>query len=100
MMLAMFTQSVVLLSDLQFATIRCSECGTEITVNLSYEKWKSDPNAPAPLTPEKCPTCDAWFDGTVRGGVDLFRKAYKLISGQKTATIEFRVRQDAVLSNK
>lgn len=98
-MLAMFIQSVVPLADLQFATVRCNTCKTEVTIDLAYKKWGEDPNRDTPSAPAVCPVCGARFDLTVTSAIDQIRGAYGALSKQQTATVEFRVRRD-VSSNQ
>lgn len=99
-MLAMLNEFVVQLSDLKFATITCSTCKTKITIDLCYAKWGDDPLSVNPACPARCPICSSNFDTTLVGSMNLFRDAYKMASKQETATVEFRVKQNAIPSKQ
>lgn len=91
----MFKQHVVTLTEFQFATIVCSECTTEITVDLKYERSSRQPNTVNSAAPPRCPICERYFDNGLVRALDSIRAAYMAIQEQNTASIEFRIRDTA-----
>ena len=95
MLFNVIKQIVVSLSDLQFATVICAPCKTEITVDMQQQqRWERRVDRPDSAIPEQCPICGAMFDTSVVRNMELIKSAYNAIRTQKTAIIEFRIRQD------
>jgi hypothetical protein len=87
-------QYTVDLEDLQFATVICPKCKTEVTVDLAYDKNRAEPNQRNPVIPSKCPTCYVSFDSQIRMGLESIRDGYLRIIGQDDALVQFRVREN------
>jgi hypothetical protein len=91
----MVNQYVVSLAELQFVTIVCAKCKTEVTVDLKYEGRNKQPNTVDPVVPDRCPICESAFDAGLIRGLDSIRGAYSLIEEQRTARVEFGIKDKA-----
>lgn len=89
----MVNQYAVSLAELQFATVICSECKTELTVDLEYDERRFEPNIPNPVIPPKCPTCHFAFDPQIIMGLNAVRDGYLRIKGQENVLVQFRVKE-------
>ena len=78
-MLFMFKQTVLAMSDLQHLVLQCSQCRTEVVLDLTY-------TVPAGFPPRRsipilqCPVCDNHFDSKVQENIEKFRQAYQALN--------------------
>jgi len=77
MMPIMLKQNIIPFRDLQFMSLSCQSCKTEVILDISRlpraESGKS-------LTPQQCPSCMAPFDSAVRQHADTMRNIYAGLS--------------------
>jgi uncharacterized protein YbaR (Trm112 family) len=88
-------QYTVDLGELQFVTVVCPECKTELTVDLEYDDNRNRhvPTARNPVVPSRCLTCNAIVDSQIILGLNQLREAYLSIKGKDGAIVQFTIRE-------
>jgi hypothetical protein len=89
----MVNQYTVDLAELQFVTVVCFRCKTELTVDLEYDEPRNRiaPTSRNSVSPSKCPTCGSLFDSQIVLGLNQLREAYLSIAGKDGAAVQFTI---------
>ena len=71
-------QIVVWMKDLRFASLRCLNCNTQVTLDFEMEFAVND--CDSFKAPHECPRCHRLFDGAIPGAVEAMQKIYKALA--------------------
>lgn len=74
----MRNRTLISVSDLRLATIRCPQCNTQVTIDLDIELYS--PGRATFRVPRECPRCHAPFDSAIPAALEAMQKVYKALS--------------------